>query len=76
VRASSFASQSFIVEPRTDLYKNFNAIVPIGMGIVELAFKNDILTVRTNRSGGVLKVKGQEFVLPQDRVYTVSLNKL
>ena len=73
VRASSFASKTFLVEPCVDIYKKFHAVVPLGAGIVEVTLEDGHLTVFTNRDGGILKINEKEIPLSKGLPLIVSV---
>lgn len=60
VKPESPGYEKFSVSPITDL-GNFSAKIPIGGKIVEIIFKDKILTVLSDKSGGKLLFKGKSY---------------
>lgn len=63
VEPVSVGGKNFVVKPNTDIYENFNAVVPMNGGKVKVRYGNGKLFVFSDVSGGTLVYKGKQYNL-------------
>lgn len=64
--------KTYSVKPQTKLLGEFLAEVPVGDGSIKIKNKNGILTVWTNKPGGLLTYCGKDYELPVDEAITIT----
>ena len=63
--------KSFVIAPVRELAENFDVVLPVGSGSVEMIKKGGSLTVRTDRDGGLLEYGGKQYLLESGSEITV-----
>lgn len=71
VRVTSFASQTFVVQPKTDVYSTFQGTFFVGSGKVTVSLRDGVVRVLSDRSGGELVVGGRRIPIRKDEELTV-----
>lgn len=66
--------ETYTVKPHTELLGDFSAELPVGEGHIRLEKKADILTVSTDKKGGVLTCFGREYELEPNKAVTISVS--
>jgi alpha-L-rhamnosidase len=70
VYPTSVSAKTFAVEPNPGLYRELHGTVPIGNGKVEVNYKDGVLTVLSDLSGGAVRWQGKEYPLEKDMLLT------
>ncbi len=75
VRITSFASETFVVQPRIDVYKTFRATVPVGDGQVTISLQDGVVRVLSNRNGGKLIIGKKHYPIQKDMEISICVRE-
>ncbi|MDO5425259.1 MAG: trehalase family glycosidase [Eubacteriales bacterium] len=67
ISPTSAAYETFLVEPKVSLFQSFSCEFPLKDGSIKLEWKNHVLTVRTDKEGGTLRLGNQTYPLKANR---------
>lgn len=63
VRPLTPGYETFLVEPRTEFFRELDCVVPVKGGSIRITWRDGKLEVRADREGGLLRVNGEEWVI-------------
>ena len=73
VKQTGLAYKTFSVNPDRGLFKNFNAVVPIGDKKISISCTENSVSVFTEAEGGTLIYGGKEYDIPANETLTVEM---